>query len=147
MRDEARNMKTNLSALECLLDKKNVEDVKSGIANLILDRVRRDIDAYDYYMFYPEDYTETIDEAFEKVRKKLTKMYSDAMLEVASEAVNRFKDIALAAINEAPGLILRSCHKCIHCSFNRCEFYKQHYWEAHDEICAKEGFVNYEEKK
>lgn len=147
MRDDATNMKTNLSALECLLDKENVDHVKEGIANLILDRVRRDIDSYDYYLFYPEDYTETIDEAFEKVRKKITKIYSDAMLEVANEATQRFKDIALAAINEAPGFILRSCHKCTHCNFNRCEFYEQHYWEAHDEICAKEGFVNYEEKK
>ena len=147
MRDDATNMKTNLSALECLLDKENVDHVKEGIANLILDRVRRDIDSYDYYLFYPEDYTETIDEAFEKVRKKITKIYSDAMLEVANEATQRFKDIALAAINEAPGFILRSCHKCTHCNFNRCEFYEQHYWEAHDEICAKEGFVNYDEKK
>lgn len=146
MRDDATNMKTNLSALECLLDKENVDHVKEGIANLILDRVRRDIDSYDYYLFYPEDYTETIDEAFEKVRKKITKIYSDAMLEVANEATQRFKDIALAAFNDTSGMLLRSCHKCGHCKFNRCGFYGNYYWKAHDELCAKEGFINYKKK-
>ena len=37
-------------------------------------------------------------------------------------------------------------HKCEHCNFNRCKFYEDYYWQAHDGICAEEGFINFKEK-
>lgn len=139
----------NLSALEQLLDVKTVKDIKKRIGDLIVDRVRSDIKQYDYYLFYPSNYEETIDQAFEKTQKKITKMYQDAMLESAQEAVQRFKDISQAALEETPGLQLRNCHKCKWQDGNRCTFYKdkKYYWTAHDTICAEEGFLNYEEKE
>ena len=148
MYNEVKKTKENLSALECLLDAENVDDVKKRIANLIVERVRRDINDYDYYLFYPEDYSDTIDEAFKKVEKKIKKMYTDAMLEVATESVERFKDISFAALEDTSGIQLRNCHKCEHKEHNRCKFYEswKYYWKAHDEICAKEGFINYIEK-
>lgn len=51
------------------------------------------------YLFYPGDYKESIDEAFEKVQKKITKMYADIMLEVAQESVERFKEVALSGVD------------------------------------------------
>ena len=135
-----------LLPLELLLGKDNVEDVQKRIGTLIVDRVASDLRSYDYYLFYPEDYKGAIDEAFEKVNKKIAKMYTEAMLEVATEAVKRFKDIAIADFDETKGLQLRSCHKCEHCNGNKCKFYDEKYWVAHDHICAKEGFVQFVEK-
>lgn len=137
----------NLSALESLLGKDNVEDVKKRIASLIVERVADDIRSYDYYLFYPENYQSTIDEAFESIDKKLMKMYKDAALESAQEAVQRFKDISSAMVNDTTGLKLRSCHKCKHCDGNRCKFYDMYYWKAHDTLCAEEGFINFVEKE
>lgn len=147
MSNVKEKIEENLSALSSLLGEDNVEDVKKRIADLIVNRVASDIRSYDYYLFYPENYESTIDEAFEKVEKKLVKMYTDAMLESAQEAVNRFKDIAITSMNETPGLKLRSCHKCNYCDGNRCKFYEDYYWKAHDSICAEEGFVQFTEKE
>lgn len=147
MSNVKEKIEENLSALSSLLGEDNVEDVKKRIADLIVNRVASDIRSYDYYLFYPENYESTIDGAFEKVEKKLVKMYTDAMLESAQEAVNRFKDIAITSMNETPGLKLRSCHKCNYCDGNRCKFYEDYYWKAHDSICAGEGFVQFTEKE
>lgn len=147
MSNVKERIEENLSGLSSLLGEDNVEDIKKRIANLIVNRVESDIRTYDYYLFYPENYELTIDEAFEKVEKKLVKMYADAMLESAQEAVKRFKDIAITYVEETPGLKLRSCHKCNHCDGNRCKFYNDYYWKAHDGICAEEGFVQFTEKE
>lgn len=146
-KDVVDRTEQNLSALSQLLGEDNVEDVKNRISDLIVNRVESDIRAYDYYLFYPENYQLTIDEAFEKVEKKLVKMYTNAMLESAQEAVQRFKDISIASINDTQGLQLRSCHKCNHCNGNRCKFYDMYYWKAHDTLCAEEGFINYAKKE
>lgn len=146
--DDLSKLTDKLSALDRLLGTDNVEDVKKRIANLIVSRVASDIHDYDYYMFYPGDYKATIEEAFESVEKKLIKMYKDAALESAQEAVQRFKDIASSTVTDTPGLQLRSCHKCKNQYGNKCMFYegKPYYWIAHDTICAEEGFINYVEK-
>lgn len=146
MKNTVNEVKKNLSELDYLLGENNVEDIKKRIGDLIVSRIASDLRAYDYYLFYPEDYTETINSAFEKIEKKIIKMYSDALLETATESVTRFKDIALSHINETQGLQLRSCHKCEHCNSNRCRFYDDYYWKAHDKICAEEGFINFKEK-
>ena len=146
-KDVVERTEQNLSALENLLGVDTVEDVKKRIGDLIVNRVASDLDCYDMYLFYPDNYQRNIEESFEKVEKKINKMYADAMLESAQEAVQRFKDISLAAINDTQGLQLRNCHKCNHCNGNRCKFYENmYYWNAHDSICAEEGFINFIEK-
>lgn len=147
MSNVKERIEENLSGLSSLIGKENVEDVKKKICNLIVDRVAHDIRSYNYYLFYPGDYEAAIGEAFEKIQKKITKMYSDAMLESAQESVNRFKDISIATLNDTTGLQLRSCHKCNHCNGNMCKFYDDKYWKAHDTICAEEGFVQFVEKE
>lgn len=147
--DRPEKLECEMSALERIIGSDNVQEVKSKIADLIVGRVKKDIDDYDYYLFYAGDYKQSIDEAFEKVEKKIVKLYSDACLESAQEAVKRFKDIAAAAVNDTPGLKLRSCHQCEYHSGNRCMFYedRKYYWIAHDTICAEEGFVNFVQKE
>ena len=148
-KDVVDKLETNLSALSSLLGEEVVEDVKKRIGDLIVERVASDIHSYDYYLFYPGNYQASIDEAFEKTNKKITRMYANAMLESAEEAVKRFKDISLAVFDETKGLKLRSCHKCKHCNGNKCKFYedKKYYWIAHDSICAEEGFINFVERE
>lgn len=72
-KDCVDRIEENLSALEQLLDVENVKDIKKRIGDLIVDRVRSDIKQYDYYLFYPSNYEETIDQAFEKHKRKLQK--------------------------------------------------------------------------
>lgn len=143
--DVVGKIETNLSALDGLLGKENVEDIKKRISDLIVKRVEDDLRHYDMYLFYPGDYKTCIDEAFEKVDKKITKMYADSMLDTAQEAVKRFKDISIASFNDTPGLQLRNCHRCANCDGNRCKFYvdQKYYWRAHDTICAEEKFINF----
>lgn len=142
-----KKIETNLSALAGLLGEDNVENIKKRIGDLIVDRVREDLRDYDRYLFYPEDYEESINKSFEKIEKKITKMYSETMLETAEEAVRRFKDISLTTLNDTSGLKLRNCHKCKYCNSNKCKFYDMHYWKAHDSICAQEGFKNFIDKE
>lgn len=146
MKDMVEKVERNLSALSCLIGEDNAEDVKKRIADLIVNRVASDLRSYDCYLFYPPDFNGVVEEAFGSVEKKLVKMYKDAALESAQEAVQRFKDISSAMVNDTPGLKLRSCHKCKYRDGNRCKFYDMYYWKAHDTICAEEGFINFEEK-
>lgn len=145
-RNVVEKIELNLSALDQLLGSENVENVKKRIGDLIVDRVRSDLRSYDSYLFYPADYKESIESAFEKIEKKISKLYADAALECAQQAVQRFKDISLTALTETPGLVQMECHKCSHCDYNRCKFYDGYYWVARDNICAKEGFINFQEK-
>ena len=146
MKDMVEKVERNLSALSCLIGEDNTEDVKKRIADLIVDRVRSDLYHYDCYLFYPPDFNGCVEEAFNKVNKKIVKMYSDATLESAQEAVQRFKDISSSVVSDTPGLQLRSCHKCKYKDGNKCKFYEDRYWKAHDTICAEEGFINFEDK-
>lgn len=146
-KDVVDRTEQNLSALESLLGVDVVDDVKKRIGDLIVNRIYSDLNHYDMYLFYPGDYQRSIEEAFKKVEKKINKMYADAMLESAQEAVQRFKDISIVTIDDTQGLQLRNCHKCNHCDGNRCKFYDMYYWKAHDGLCAEEGFINYAEKE
>lgn len=79
----------NLSALERLLDVENVKDIKKRIGDLIVDRVRSDIKQYDYYLFYPSDYGETIDQAFEKTQKENYKNVSRCNVRICSRSCSK----------------------------------------------------------
>ena len=84
-----------LSPFESLIGAENVKDVQKRIADLIVLQVEKDIADYDYYMFYPQDCSDIIQEAFDSTQKKINKMYKDAMLEIAEKAVEKFKNDAL----------------------------------------------------
>ena len=82
----------SISALTELLGEDNEKDVKKRIADLIVERIASDITSWGYYLFYPPVYADIIAEAYESVSKKIKKKYTDAMLAVADDAVNRFRD-------------------------------------------------------
>ena len=47
--------KEYLSALDSLIDADNVAVVKKRIGDLLIDRVRQDLDCHGEYLFYPGD--------------------------------------------------------------------------------------------
>lgn len=87
-----------LSALKSLIDTDNVESVKQRIGDLIVQRVEEDMREYNQYIFWPPDYEGVMNEAIDGVEKKIKKLYSDAMLEVAQKAVDVFKETALEGL-------------------------------------------------
>ena len=100
MRDFEDQTIENLSALARVIGAENVADVQKRIGDLIVAQVASDIKHYDCYLFYPPDYKGVISNAFEDVQKRMTKMYKDAMLDVAEKAVEKFKEVALASVDK-----------------------------------------------
>ena len=82
--------------LYSFIGKENVKQIQDGIRDLILRQVESDLREYDRYIIYPPDHTEIIDEAYDSVSKKIKKMYTDAMLDVAQRSVEKWKEAALA---------------------------------------------------
>lgn len=80
-----------------LLGEERVENLKDKICEVILDRVRDDLDSWDRYICYPPDFSDIFDEAYNDIRKKLKKLYSEKALEVAEKAVN---DMAVKNVTE-----------------------------------------------
>ena len=74
----------------------NVKKIQDGFAEIILDQIRDDLRDFDRYIFFPPDHEEIINNAFNKVSKKIQKMYEDAMLECAQRSVNKWKEFAMA---------------------------------------------------
>ena len=99
MKNTIEKLTEELTPLASLIGNDNLQDVQKRIGDLIVERVGKDLSDYDYYMFYPPDYQDTIDDAFNSIKKKMTKMYSDVMLEVAEKAVEKFKSDAINFVN------------------------------------------------
>lgn len=91
MKDPVENIVEGINPLDKLIGAENVEDVQKRIADLIVKQVADDIEHYNRYLFYPPDHQQCIQDAFESVEKKITKMYKDAFLEVAQKAVDEIK--------------------------------------------------------
>lgn len=91
MRKTVEGIIEQISPLGSLLGAENVKDLQKQIADLIVERVREDINGYDEYLFYPPDHNQCIRDAFDSVEKKITKMYKDTFLEVAQKAVDEIK--------------------------------------------------------
>ena len=84
------------SALIDFIGVGNVKKLQDGFTDLLLNRLQNDLDEYSRFLFYPPDHEDVIEEAFDKVKKKLVKSYSDAMLDVAQKSVEKWKEIALS---------------------------------------------------
>ena len=72
---------TDISPLIQLLGEGRVERIKDEIAQLIIDRIKSDLDTWDNYIFYPPEHKDMFNEAFNSIQKKAKKMYSTAILE------------------------------------------------------------------
>ena len=76
----------------------NVKKIQDGFADLLLEQIRDDLRNYRAYIFYPPDHEDIIDDAFDKVSKKIQKMYEGAMLDIAQRSVEKWKELAMAEV-------------------------------------------------
>ena len=76
----------------------NVKKIQDGFADLLLEQVRNDLNDYGKYIFYPPDHEEILNDAFDKVSKKIQKMYEGAMLDVAQRSIEKWKELAMANV-------------------------------------------------
>ena len=76
----------------------NVKKIQDGLADLLLNQVRSDLSDYGQYIFYPPDHETILEDAFNKVSKKIQKIYEDAMLDVAKRSVEKWKELAMAEV-------------------------------------------------
>lgn len=91
----ARNGINNLdelpiSGLSCLLGEERVDKIKDAIMDLIIQRVQEDLSDYDSYIFYPPDWNEDLEIAYEKAKKKSLKMYEAAILEKTKKDIEEW---------------------------------------------------------
>lgn len=76
----------------------NVKKIQDGFADLLLEQVKSDLRQYGQYIFYPPDHENILNDAFDKVSKKIQKMYEEAMLDVAQRSVEKWKELAMAEV-------------------------------------------------
>lgn len=76
----------------------NVKKIQDGFTDILLDQIRSDFRDYSQYIFYPPDHEEIINDAYEKVSKKIQKMYENAMLECAQKSVDKWKELAMTEV-------------------------------------------------
>ena len=89
-----------INGLISLLGKENVEELKKGIVNLILDQAESDLKLYGEYLLYPPDMRNIIKDAMESTDKKLSKMYKDAVIEINQDYINKMKDYMTHQVDE-----------------------------------------------
>lgn len=76
----------------------NVKKIQDGFTEILLDQIRSDFRDYSQYIFYPPNHEDIINDAYEKVSKKIQKMYENAMLECAQKSVDKWKELAMAEV-------------------------------------------------
>lgn len=64
-----------------LLGEKRVEKVKDEIAEVLIERLRDDLDSWGQYIFYPPDFSELFEQAVKEAEKKIKKIYVDKLVE------------------------------------------------------------------
>lgn len=74
-----------------LLGEENIENLKKRICNLIVERVKNDLDDYGQYLLYPPDMDDMIKDTFRMTRKKVEKMYKDAVIDINKDYIEKMK--------------------------------------------------------
>lgn len=71
----------SVNALVELLGETRVEKLKDEIVEVLIERLRDDLDSWSEYIFYPPDYSELFEQAVKKAEKKIEKIYVDKLVE------------------------------------------------------------------
>lgn len=74
-----------------LLGEENVKKLKDSITNILIKRVKDDLDTYSNYLIYPPDIQVTMDEAVEDTYNKVRKMYKNAVLDINKDYIEKMK--------------------------------------------------------
>jgi hypothetical protein len=68
-----------------LLGEKRVEKVKDEIAEILIERLRDDLDSWGEYLFYPPDFSDIYGQAVKEAEKKIKKIYVDKLVQQGLE--------------------------------------------------------------
>lgn len=74
-----------------LLGEENVKKLKDRITNILIERVKDDLDTYENYLIYPPDIQAMMDEAVEDTYTKVRKMYKNAVLDINKTYIEKMK--------------------------------------------------------
>ncbi len=74
-----------------LLGEENVKKLKDSITNILIKRVKDDLDTYGNYLIYPPDIQAMMDEAVEDTYNKVRKMYKNAVLDINKDYIEKMK--------------------------------------------------------
>lgn len=85
-------MEQSISPVLDLLGEENVTKLKEGIVEILLDRVRDDLEAWGRYVFYPPDYSEFIEKCVKEAEKKLRRVYVDKLVENGIKKLEAFNE-------------------------------------------------------
>ena len=80
-----------LNSVMSILGEENVEELKRGITNILLEKLKDDLDAYAEYLLYPPDIMEIVNCTIEDTEKKIRKMYKDAVIEINQNYIDKMK--------------------------------------------------------
>lgn len=80
-----------LDTLVSVLGAENVDDLRKGIKELLLDKLRDDLYDYSEYLISPPDIKGVVEETVEKTKKQLMKMYKDAVIEINQDYIDKMK--------------------------------------------------------
>lgn len=89
-----------INGLISLLGEENVEELKKGLARLILEQAETDLKSYSEYLLYPPDMRNIIKDAMESTDKKVSKMYKDAVIEINQDYIDKMKNYMTHQVNE-----------------------------------------------
>lgn len=82
------------STLFCsFLGKENVEDLKKGIKNALLDHFVSDIEQYPYYLMDEGDVREVIEDVLKELKKEIITEYKDQLKEALFKAILKGLDV------------------------------------------------------
>lgn len=95
MSSRNRNIENNItrgaSALVDFLGAERVDDLKDEICKVLLDQVRRDLEAMDEYLIvYPDDIQAVVDEAVEEAKEELREQVKAAMMKQVEQTMGVF---------------------------------------------------------
>jgi hypothetical protein len=81
-----------INALVELLGEERVDKLKDEIIEVLIEKLRDDLESWKGYIFYPPDYEDIINQAIEEAETKIKKMYVDYYVQQATEKFEEYKN-------------------------------------------------------
>lgn len=103
-----------------LLGEENVKKLKDRITDMLIERVRDDLDTYGEYLIYPPDIQATMDEAVEDTYTKVLKMYKNAVLDINKDYIEKMKAYMADAAKDS------------HLRHEVFKLAKEYYWKGNE---------------
>jgi len=113
-------MADNISALAQVLGEENVADLRKKLVDILIQKAEDDLDAYSEYLLYPPDFRDLVKDAMDATRKKVEKMYKDAMIDIHQDYIDKMKIYMSSQVQET------SLRKEVY------DLAKEYYWKSNE---------------